>query len=104
MDQCGPARHKKAPFPGLWGVSVDLAGSPEPLDWWRRRELNPRPLVLQPDFYMLSSLFVFRLNDPKSRVLETRLVRFHVTAFSQHSKARLCILPMLQTIDNSCIG
>jgi hypothetical protein len=28
---------KKAPFPGLWGVSVDLAGPFETLGWWRRR-------------------------------------------------------------------
>ena len=45
---------KKAPFPGLWGASVDLAGSPETLGWWRRRELNPRPPVLSLEVYMFS--------------------------------------------------
>jgi hypothetical protein len=45
---------KKAPFPGPWGVSVDLDGSPETLGWWRRRELNPRPPVLSLEVYMFS--------------------------------------------------
>ena len=27
------------------------------IKWWRRRELNPRPLILQPNFYMHSSFY-----------------------------------------------
>ena len=59
MDQYGCDRHKKAPFPGLWGVSVDLDGPLETLGWWRRRELNPRPPALGLEIYMLSVLLLF---------------------------------------------
>lgn len=59
---CPDDRQQKTPrFRGV----LYFSGLLRTLNWWRWRELNPRPTTFRPSIYMRSPFFAFRRTLPE---------------------------------------
>ena len=71
MDAVEPCWTKKTiKNPHLAGLK-DVAGLLWILNWWRRRESNPRPQILRLWFYMRSRVFTFNRLHPDGQGKQT---------------------------------
>ena len=80
----GRYRHKKARNNWDFRAFLVLLGCLETLDWWRRRELNPRPSVLCLWLYMFSIVDCLTSYRPTCRVYSASPVIFGETAPDRH--------------------
>jgi hypothetical protein len=67
-----------------------LASESEAVDWWRRRESNPRPQALRCKIYVRSRVFVLVVRYPTGREdVRPAQERFNVSALST-PRTRAC--------------
>src|SRR3954447_11929015 len=78
LDNITPCRIKKAIKNPHLGGFLDATGFTWMINWWRRRESNPRPQVLYRQFYILSHVICFNLASANRRA-DDRRVTYYLT-------------------------